>query len=178
MTAQDVLDFWFKQLDSSQWFAKDHDLDKLISDKFSDLHTSAAKGELYEWRATPLGRMAEIIVLDQFPRNIFRSQPQAFATDRMALLLAQEMVILGLDKQVPLEMRSFIYMPYMHSESRVIHEEAVKLFSHPGMEEGLTYEKDHKKIIDQFGRFPHRNGILHRLSTLKELEFIQTHKGY
>lgn len=177
MSAQSVLDFWFKELDSSHWFTVDQDIDKLIADRFTDIYNSAAKGELYKWRETPSGRLAEIIVLDQFPRNIFRSQPQAFSTDRMALLLAEEMVILGLDRQVPIEMRPFVYMPYMHSESRVIHEEAVKLFSNPGMEEGLNYEKDHKKIIDQFGRFPHRNGILHRLSTLKELEFLQTHKG-
>lgn len=177
MEAQDVLDFWFAEIDSKYWFAKNNDLDKIIHDRFSELYKSAAKGELFTWRKDAFGRLAEILLLDQFPRNIFRSQPQAFQTDPMALLLAEEMVILGEDKKLPIEMRPFAYMPFMHSESRIIHEEAVKLFSHPGMEEGLAYEMDHKKIIDQFGRFPHRNGILHRLSTLKELEFMQTHKG-
>jgi len=114
MDVQVVLDFWFKELDSSHWFNKDQDIDKLIADRFTDIYNSAAKGELYQWRKTPIGRLAEIIVLDQFPRNIFRSQPQAFYTDRMALLLTEEMVILGLDKQIPIEMRSFVYMPYMH----------------------------------------------------------------
>lgn len=178
MEAQDILNFWFEELDSSQRFSKNTELDEIFSIRFADLFKNAVKGELFKWRSSPTGRLAEIIVLDQFPRHIYRNHPEAFSADRMAILLAQEMVLLGLDKEVPVDMRVFVYMPYMHSESRIVHEEAVKLFSNPGMEEGLNYEIDHKKIIDQFGRFPHRNGILHRLSTFKELEFLQNHRGY
>jgi len=178
MEPQQVLDFWFGKIGPDKWFAKNSDLDETIKIHFGDFLKSAAKGELFRWRTSALGRLAEIIVLDQFPRNIHRNQPEAFATDQMALLLAQEMVALGLDKEIPMNMRAFVYMPYMHSESRVIHDEAVKLFSVDGLEENLNYEVDHKKIIDQFGRYPHRNGILHRLSTLKELTFLQNHKGY
>lgn len=178
MTFQDVLNFWFQELNSSQWWGKNSDLDHLIEERFGELLKSAAKGELYKWRATPQGRLAEIIVLDQFSRNIHRNRPEAFENDKLALVLAQEMVLLGLDKQIPIQQRAFVYMPYMHSESRMIHEEALKLFSTSGMEFNLEYELDHKKIIDQFGRYPHRNSILNRLSTLKELEFMKQHQGY
>lgn len=178
MIAQDILDFWFEEIKPNQWFEKDTEVDEHIQIRFAEVHKAASRGELFKWRESAFGRLAEIIVLDQFSRNIYRGQPESFANDRLALILAQEMVHLGLDREIPLHMRAFVYMPYMHSESRIIHDEAVKLFSTEGLEENLRYEIDHKKIIDQFGRFPHRNGILHRLSTLKELEFIQTHRGY
>lgn len=83
-----------------------------------------------------------------------------------------------LDEMIPISMRAFVYMPYMHSESRKIHNEAIRLFSGEGMEENLLFEIDHKKIIDQFGRYPHRNGVLHRLSTSGELDFVKTHKAF
>lgn len=178
MNAEEVLDFWFKELQPQQWFAKDTELDHKIKSRFAGIHKEASRCELYRWREYPAGRLAEIIVLDQFSRNIFRDQPEAFAHDPLALALAQEMVHLGQDRELEVVMRAFVYMPYMHSESRSIHEVALKLFSQPGLEENLKFEIDHKKIIDQFGRYPHRNGILNRLSTLKELEFMQTHKGY
>lgn len=173
-----ILDFWFNELSPGDWFVKNTELDKKIHSRFHDLLVSASKGELFDWRKTPEGRVAEIIVLDQFSRNIFRGKAQAFAQDAMALILAQEIVLLNLDKSLPLTYRSFAYMPYMHAESLVIHKEAVKLFSIPGLEEGLKYEILHKEILEKFGRYPHRNEILGRTSTPEEIEFMKSHSGF
>jgi uncharacterized protein (DUF924 family) len=175
---QQVLNFWFKELTPKAWFEKNVQTDQFIRDKFSVTLERAKKGELFNWRNQPEGRLAEIILLDQFSRNIHRDSPEAFSADPLALVLAQEMVLLELDKKIPLEQRSFIYMPYMHSESKLIHEEAVKLFSQKGLEYNLDFEIQHKKIIDLFGRYPHRNKILERTSTPEELEFLKTHQGF
>jgi len=170
--AKTILQFWFETLEPKQWFVKDLALDHTITSRFSTLHQAAAMGELYTWRDTAEGRLAEIIILDQFSRNMFRDTPLAFAYDEMALVLAQEAVRLQLDQTVPFEMRSFFYMPYMHSESAIIHEQAVLLFEQPGAEFNYAFELKHKAIIDQFGRYPHRNNILHRQSTKAEIEFL------
>lgn len=179
MEAQDIINFWFHELRTDQWFKIDPDLDEVMMIRFQEIHAEASRGELFRWRKSPMGRLAEILILDQFSRNIYRHHPECYATDIMALLLAQEMVLLGLDKELPENMRPFVYMPYMHSESRVIHEEAMRLFSQPGMEEHLPYELDHKSIIDRFGRYPHRNMLLNRLSTVEELRFLEhKHETY
>ena len=168
-----VIDFWFEELEPKQWFVKDLSLDQSISQRFRSVHQQATAGELYFWREEPLGRLAEIIVLDQFSRNIFRDKSKAFAFDNLALVLAQEAVAQGHDKALTDSQRSFLYMPYMHSESSEIHKIAVELFSQPGLEGNLDFELQHKAIIDRFGRYPHRNGILCRESTADELEFLK-----
>lgn len=178
MNAQNILDFWFKELTQEQWFAPNTELDQKIRSRFGDLLESAKRGELFPWRESAQGRLAEIILLDQFSRNVYRGTPNAFAADTHALILSQEMVLLKLDQKLSLNERSFCYMPYMHSESRLIHEEAMKLFAFPGLEFNLKFEIAHKDIIDRFGRYPHRNQILGRESTPEELEFLKTHSGF
>lgn len=172
MNYQDVLDFWFAPDHTNFWFAKDPLFDDEIRTQFSTVHQQATQAELWSWRQTPEGRLAEIIVLDQFSRNLYRDQAQAFAQDSMALALAQEAITQQLDAQLSPEQRSFLYMPFMHSESKLIHEFALKLFQKLGNEINLSFEKKHKVIIDQFGRYPHRNAILGRQSTPEELEFL------
>jgi uncharacterized protein (DUF924 family) len=172
MTAQAVLDFWFKEIDAKQWWTKSAEFDQLIESRFGSLHTAAARCELYAWRETPPGRLAEIIVLDQFSRNMYRNQPQAFACDALALALAQTAVATQADRHLEMRQRAFIYMPYMHSESPLIHSEAQALFSQAGLENSLASEHQHKTIIDRFGRYPHRNAILGRASTAQEIEFL------
>ena len=172
MNYPDVLDFWFNPETQPLWFAKSDDFDALIKQKFQDIHQKAARSELWSWRKTAEGRLAEIIVLDQFSRNLFRDQAQAFAQDPLALALVQEAISLDLDKQLSPEQRSFLYMPFMHSESKLIHEFALKLFQRLNNPMNLDYEKMHKVIIDRFGRYPHRNHILARSSTVEELEFL------
>jgi uncharacterized protein (DUF924 family) len=172
MQAQDILHFWFTELSDKQHFVKDPTLDDSMRWRFGNTLEAAARCELFAWRATPEGRLAEILVLDQFSRNIFRDTPRAFAQDALALMLAQELVASGGDRSLPLNQRSFVYLPYMHSESPLIHEQAVQLFSQPGLENNLDFELRHKTIIDRFGRFPHRNQILGRASSALETAFL------
>ena len=171
-TADEVLSFWFEELTPKDWFKKDDSFDTLCAERFGDTLISAALGEFFRWRTTPEGRLAEIIVLDQFSRNIYRDTAKAFAQDPLALALAQEAVHHGYDQQLNAEQQGFLYMPYMHSESTVVHEQALILFAQPGMESKHPYEVKHKEIIDQFGRYPHRNAILGRTSTAEEVEFL------
>jgi uncharacterized protein (DUF924 family) len=146
-------------------------LDETIRTRFGATLEAAARCELFSWRTTPEGRLAEILVLDQFSRNVYRDTPRAFAQDALALALAQELVASGLDRSLPLAQRSFAYMPYMHSESALVDAQAVSLFSQPGMEDSLRFEVHHQAIIERFGRYPHRNAVLGRSSTAEELVF-------
>jgi uncharacterized protein (DUF924 family) len=171
--AQAVIDFWFEALTPAQWFKKDAELDRTISKRFGALHAQAARCECYAWRQTAQGRLAEIIVLDQFSRNIHRDDARAFATDALALALAQEAVGAGSDAELTSVQRAFLYMPYMHSESVAIHELAMQLFDQPGLENNYDFEVRHKAIIDRFGRYPHRNAFLGRASTDEELAFLK-----
>ena len=173
MKSIDVLTFWFEECGPKDWFQKNLEFDALIQKRFSKTHQKAASLELFDWRQTPQGRLAEIIVLDQFSRNMFRDKPESFAFDGIALTLSQEAVNAGDDKALTEQERQFLYMPYMHSESRVIHEEAVKLYDSIDHSYGYEYELKHKEIIDRFGRYPHRNEILGRKSTDEELEFLK-----
>ena len=169
----EVLNFWFKEISPTQWFNKDEQLDKQINRRFTEVHNAAKSGELSEWRHSHLGRLAEIIILDQFSRNIFRHTGQAFEQDALALVLAQEAIFNKADKAMTDQQKSFLYMPFMHSESKLIHKQAVRLFSQSGLEYNLEFELKHKVIIDRFGRYPHRNKILNRESTQEELAFLQ-----
>ena len=172
MNHQEILDFWFAPEHRALWFAKSDDFDAKIRDHFLNIHQQATQAELWSWRKTPEGRLAEIIILDQFSRNLYRNQPASFAYDAVALTLAQEAISLQLDAQLSPEQRAFLYMPFMHSESKLIHEFALPLFERLGNEIGLSFEKKHKAIIDRFGRYPHRNQILGRHSSPEETEFL------
>lgn len=170
---QQILEFWFEQLKPANWWEKNLKLDEEIGQRFADLHRQAASGELWHWRSSAEGRLAEVIILDQFSRNIYRDQPESFAQDGMALALAQEAISLGMDQSLPVVQRSFLYMPFMHSESLAIHDRAVELFTVPGMESSLDFEHRHRDIILRFGRYPHRNAILQRPSTDEERAFLR-----
>ena len=175
MAPTDVLHFWFEELTPKDWFNPSNpvELDAKIRDKFEHLLEKASACELSSWRSTPDGSLAEIIVLDQFSRNIYRNTPKAFAQDPLALGLAQEAIGKGFDKVMEPSKLSFLYMPFMHSESRLIHERAMELFDTPGLEMQFDFEKKHKAIIDRFGQYPHRNEILGRLSTEEEDAFLK-----
>lgn len=172
MNANDVLSFWFNEIEPAQWWVKDEKFDLLIKDKFLTLHQNANKGELFHWRATAKGCLAEIIVLDQFSRNIFRDTADAFSSDPLALALAQEAIAQNKDGELSAAERTFLYMPFMHSESLLIHDIAVKLYQKNGIAANLAFEIKHRDIIEKFGRYPHRNIILNRQSSEEELIFL------
>jgi len=171
MDAAAVLHFWFDETSPAQWWRRDSAFDETVATRFGELHRAAAKAELWAWRESASGRLAEIIVLDQFSRNLYRDDARAFACDALALGLAQEAVHGGADLQIAAEHRAFVYMPYMHSESPLIHAAAVQLFREraPG---NIEYELRHKAIIDRFGRYPHRNTVLGRSSNAEEIDFL------
>lgn len=168
-----VLAFWFQELEPKQWWVADPALDAQIRERFGDTLARAARGELSDWRESARGRLAEIIVLDQFSRNIYRGTPAAFAQDAVALVLAQEGIRAGAPAALSPIQRNFLYMPFMHSESPLVHQWAEALFRDNGLEENYRYELRHKEIIDRFGRYPHRNAILGRDSTPEELAFLE-----
>jgi len=171
---REVLKFWFEETDPPQWWAKDDNFDQLLTERFSAVHARATRCELFEWRVNAKGRLAEIIVLDQFSRNMYRDSPLAFVNDPLALALSQEAISAGVENAfTPME-RSFLYMPFMHSESLKIHAVAMELFNRNGIRNNLDFELKHKRIIERFGRYPHRNSILGRASTEEEIEFLKT----
>ncbi|MEM7083998.1 MAG: DUF924 family protein [Pseudomonadota bacterium] len=178
MTPDTVLNFWFDELTPRDWYRKSDELDSTIRQRFAGLHAQVAAGETWLWRQQPSGRLAEVIVLDQFSRNMFRNTPAAFAYDNMALALAQEAVAGGADSALETPQRAFLYLPYMHSESAVVHEQAMSLFATLDSGNNLEYEIRHKAIIDQFGRYPYRNAILGRDSTAAERKWMETNSGF
>lgn len=168
----EILTFWFQEIEARLWFASDKNFDNQIRERFLSVMQHAAAGELYAWRTTAEGRLAEIIVLDQFSRNVYRNTAQAFSQDAIALVLAQEAVAAGALNALNPTQRSFLLLPYMHSESRQIHAVAEPLYREFAPAGNHDFELRHKAIIDRFGRYPHRNEILGRTSTPEELEFL------
>lgn len=169
MQYQDIYQFWFVSCSESDWWNKSASFDLKVKSQFHVHHRMAMHGELAHWRQDPIGALCEIIILDQFSRNMFRDTPDAFSSDPIALCLAQHAIDKGFDKQLNDTELSFLYMPFMHSESRLIHQQAEQLFRNlPNYE----FELAHKKIIDRFGRYPHRNQILDRVSNDEELQFL------
>ncbi len=170
----DILRFWFDNLEESQWWTASDTLDAEVTARFGRALEAAAEGELFRWRRRMEGRLAEIIILDQFSRMVYRDTPRAFAQDAMALALAQEAVRTGGYERWPADWKGFLFTPYMHSESRAIHKEAMRLYaSDPALAYNLEFEVKHKAIIDRFGRYPHRNDILGRESTDEERAFLK-----
>jgi uncharacterized protein (DUF924 family) len=172
MNSKQILKFWFHPDTIPFQFAQNDGFDQLIHQQYSDIHRQASQCELWHWRETAEGRLAEIIILDQFSRNLYRNSARAFAQDALALSLAQEAIQLKLDQTLPPEQRAFLYMPFMHSESKLIHQHALTLFTDLANANSLEFEIRHKAIIDRFGHYPHRNDVLGRVSTAEELEFL------
>lgn len=171
--AKAVLDFWFDPQNQPFWFEKSDTFDAAIRAHFYDHWRDACEGLLSDWRKTIEGRLAEIILLDQFSRNLNRDDHKAFAQDGMALILAQEAIHHPDFARLPQSQQRFVLMPLMHSESAAMHQTALPLFEALGDPATLSYEIIHKQIIDQFGRYPHRNAVLQRLPTPEEIEFLK-----
>jgi uncharacterized protein (DUF924 family) len=176
-SAAEVLGFWFEQHGQEDWFGAKPEFDAAIAEHFTDTHAALARGEGWAWRSTPPGRLAEIIVLDQFSRQLFRGQARAFATDPMALALAQEAVGGGHVNFLTQTQRMFVLLPFMHSESPVVQKESVRLHTALASPDNLKYAEQHQSVIAQFGRFPRRNAALGRISTPEEEAYMASTEG-
>jgi uncharacterized protein (DUF924 family) len=166
-----VLAFW-REAGPERWFKSDQAFDAAVRERFLLVHEKAVRGELSDWEETPPGALALVILLDQFPRNMFRSTPRAFATDPIALKTARRAVARAFDRQIEMPLRNFFYMPFMHSEYLAMQEQCLELMHASGDKDGIKYAEIHRDIIRRFGRFPHRNKILGRASTSEEVEFL------
>ncbi|KPF42583.1 DUF924 family protein [Rhizobium sp. AAP43] len=173
--AEAVVTFW-REAGRQKWFTKDDAFDQAIHDHFRDLHFRAARNEFPDWIETPEGALALMILLDQFPRNLFRGSGHAFATDPLALSLAREAIARGHDRAVEPELAAFFYLPFEHSEDLANQERSVELFKalheRAGDQDYLDYAIVHRDIIARFGRFPHRNAALGRETTADEQAFL------
>ncbi len=170
---QEILTFWFEEISPAQWWRKNSAFDTALRQRFGAIHRTATDDGLAHWRGDAYGRLAEIIVLDQFSRNLFRNQAEAFATDDIALQLAEDTIKLGLDQALPPAKRAFLYMPFMHAESLEQQRNSVKLFATIAETGNLRSAHQHFDVIKKFGRFPHRNAALGRPSTPAEEIFLR-----
>lgn len=178
-----VLDFWFGAADSPErgrsrkcWFARDAAFDEQVRSRFQALHEAACRGELAPWERGPLAALALVVVLDQFPRNMFRGGARAFAADAVALAVARRMTEKGFDSLLRPVERAFAYLPFEHAEDLAAQRRALALFARlagdPASASTIGYARRHYEIIARFGRFPHRNALLGRTSTAEEIEFL------
>lgn len=177
--ARDLLRFWFgpEPVSRAEWFRKDPAFDEAIRQRFGATLERALAGELDGWAATPEGTLALLVLLDQFPRNLFRGQARAFAGDARALALAREAVARGDDRSLHPVQRPFVYLPFEHAEDRAAQDESIRLFTalaaeSPAHADTLHWAHRHREVILRFGRYPHRNAALGRASTPEELAFL------
>ena len=168
---EDVTAFW-RAAGPKKWFRKDAAFDREITARFLPAQEAAAAGRLSEWEATPAGALALLLLLDQFPRNMFRGSARAFATDPLARAVAERAIAHGFDASVPSAERAFFYLPFMHSENPADQERSLALWRQAGDGENRKYAELHAGIIRRFGRFPHRNAVLGRATTPEEQAFL------
>lgn len=175
---EDVLKFWFTELTPEDWYSGKPETDVLVRERFGALHNELKASPPPEVETDPRAALAAVIVFDQFPRNIYRRQPDAFSSDDLALRIARDALDKGFDTSMTNAEKQFLYMPFMHSEVLSDQERCVDLFKSLDNEEGLKYALDHLDIIARFGRFPHRNRVLGRTTTEAEAAFLEGHEGY
>ena len=171
---EDVLRFWFDELNEKDWFGSSERVDEICRARFGPLYAALKSHPLESDSADARTLLAAVIALDQFPRNMFRQTPEAYATDHDALALAKAAIVSGKDRSLSQEQRHFLYMPFMHSEDLTAQAQSMQLFAELGIPDGVKYARHHHDVVERFGRFPHRNPILGRRSTSEEIEFLKT----
>lgn len=174
----EVLDFWFSDHMKPDWFAKSDQIDEEITEKFADTYQAAHDGYLDKWMKQADHALALCIVLDQFPRNMFRGSPRSFESNDLALAHARTALGKGYDQQLDATRRQFMYLPFMHSEDLADQDRSVELYEALGNRHSLHFAREHRDIVARFGRFPHRNAVLGRTDTPDEAGFLETHKGF
>ncbi|MBU0656946.1 MAG: DUF924 domain-containing protein [Gammaproteobacteria bacterium] len=177
-TPADILHYWFSPPMSEHWFSSTPEIDTDIRSRYAGLWLQAAQGECDHWQETAEGCLALCIVLDQFPLNMFRGEVQSFSTEQQAVATAKHAVANRLDQQLPPERKAFLYMPLMHSENMADQDESVRLFEAAGLDGNARFARHHRELIRRFGRFPHRNAILGRESTLEESAYLNSKQAF
>ena len=170
-TPAEVIAFW-REAGPERWFEKNEVFDEAVRARFLALHERAAAGELKDWENSAEGRLALLLLFDQFPRNMFRGTARAFATDELARAIAAGALLKGFDAQVPSDLRTFLYLPFEHSEDMADQERGLALYTAAGDQDDLKWAQIHADIIRRFGRFPHRNAALGRSTTPEEQAFL------
>ena len=172
ITPQDILTFWFEEISEKHWWVGSKAFDETVESRFGEYLPSAELGEFWHWRVTPQGRLAEILMLDQFTRQIYRGSARAYASDTMAVALAQEAVQAKAHLALEPRRRKFLIMPFMHCESLVIHDWSLPLWEGLDDPDSMKFELGHRKVIERFGRYPTRNTVLGRISTDEEIRYL------
>lgn len=177
MAPETVLEFWFGEA-RERWFNSTPAFDRRVIECFLPVWQAAANGELAGWEATPEGALALVIVLDQFPLNMFRGRPEGFSTEAQARAVAERAIEAGFDRQLSGEQKAFLYLPLMHSESLADQERSIALYESAGLKDNLRWACHHRELIRRFGRFPHRNAILGRESTPDEAAYLNSEGAF
>ncbi len=177
-SSAEIVAFWFAEAVKPLWFAATPEFDEALRERFLTTYRAAATGRLEDWEQTSPGALALVIVLDQFPLNLFRGQPGSFATEAAARSVADRAIAGGFDRALSPEQRSFLYLPFMHGEALADQERSVRLYQQAGLEESLRFDRHHRDLIRRFGRFPHRNAILGRESSPGEIAYLASPEAF
>lgn len=175
---REIVAFWFSERVQPMWFRSTAEFDKEVCERFLATWQAAGAGELESWRQIPEGALALVIILDQFPLHMFRGKAESFSTSEQALAVAEEAIEMGLDRTLEKTQLPFLYLPFMHSERLADQNRSVALFEAAGLEDNLRFARHHRELIRRFGRFPHRNAILGRLSTDEELAYLKSKEAF
>ncbi len=178
ITPGDILAFWYSEPMASRWFSATPELDAEIRAKYERVWLAAQEGRLDEWKNSPQGCLALVIVLDQLPLNMFRGDARSFSTEQQAVEVCKLAIARGYDREIAPERLGFLYMPLMHSESLLDQDLSVRLFEQAGLEGNLRFARHHRELIRRFGRFPHRNVILGRDSSREELDYLGSKEAF
>ena len=175
---EDVIGFWFGELEPKHWFVRHEWVDDAIRGRFAGLYAEISQQSAASLVTAPRPALAAVIVLDQFPRNLFRGTARAFATDAQALEISQRAIAAKFDQALSVPQRTFLYMPFQHAEDSKVQERSIELFESLGDAEVLSFARRHKEVIDRIGRYPQRKSALGRVSTPEEVEIMNTHPGF
>ena len=175
---RELIEFWFSEEASKHWFNSTKTFDQALIDTYEGTWVEAKQGKLDHWQQSATGSLALVIVLDQFPLNMFRGQAKSFSTEALSREVASAATTKGFDQELAANQVSFLYMPFMHSEDLDDQALAVKLFNKPGLESNYRFARHHYNIVERFGRFPHRNKILGRKSSDAEIEYLDSREGF
>ncbi len=178
VSRDEILDFWFSEPASKRWFNSTPEFDQELCDRFMHTYEAARADQLDNWQESASGALALVIILDQFPLNMFRNQPQSFATEACSREVARTAIDKGFDQQFTDAQKAFLYMPLMHSEELADQERSVELYEKAGLTNNIRFAKHHRDIVKRFGRFPHRNAILGRESSKQELEYLNSKQAF